>query len=188
MHLKLHEKYTCRDVSADHVICSLNRKLEAIVTVLPPEMSQRISGNITSNCYVGSHSHVSRRQQPLLSSTSNIPTSNLSSAVQIGQRLAVIGDEFNREYEARIPNKMAHIIRESKRIFSNCQAFVMSVLRSVKNLASRVDHGVTPTPGRTSLVYRSEPGGICHSLLLLAALAAVCMLIIKLGLDSVGRL
>lgn len=36
-----------------------------------------------------------------------------SSAVQIGQRLAVIGDEFNRAYEARIPNKMAHIIRES---------------------------------------------------------------------------
>ncbi|PIO30069.1 hypothetical protein AB205_0136500 [Aquarana catesbeiana] len=147
-------------------------------------MSQHISGNITSNCYVGSHSHVNRRQRSHLS----FDTSNLSSAVQIGQRLAVIGDEFNRAYEARIPNKMAHIIRESMRIFSTCQAFVLNVLRSVKNLTSRVDHGVTPAPGRTSLVYRSEPGRICHSLLLLAALAAVCGLLIKLGLDSIGRL
>ncbi|PIO30070.1 hypothetical protein AB205_0136500 [Aquarana catesbeiana] len=111
-------------------------------------MSQHISGNITSNCYVGSHSHVNRRQRSHLS----FDTSNLSSAVQIGQRLAVIGDEFNRAYEARIPNKMAHIIRESM------------------------------------YVYRSEPGRICHSLLLLAALAAVCGLLIKLGLDSIGRL
>ncbi|XP_068134268.1 uncharacterized protein [Hyperolius riggenbachi] len=160
--------------------------LAAVASTPSKEMSQRTSGNVTSYCYVGLHRSPGRRQRPHLGlETPNSTGLTYSSAGQIGQRLAVIGDEFNRTYEARIHNKMAHVLRESIRIFSNCQGLVSNVLRSVTNFTSRVDHGVTPTAGRTSLVHRSTPGKLCHSLLFLAVLAAVCGLVFKLGLETI---
>ncbi|KAG8579831.1 hypothetical protein GDO81_011071 [Engystomops pustulosus] len=79
---------------------------------------------------------------------------------------------------------MADVIRQSIRIVGNCQSFALSLLRSVKNITSRVDHGVTRTPGRRTLVATRGPVTFYPNLLLLAALVAVFGLVIKLGLDD----
>ncbi|KAG8579830.1 hypothetical protein GDO81_011071 [Engystomops pustulosus] len=71
-----------------------------------------------------------------------------------------------------------------RRIVGNCQSFALSLLRSVKNITSRVDHGVTRTPGRRTLVATRGPVTFYPNLLLLAALVAVFGLVIKLGLDD----
>lgn len=148
-------------------------------------MPQHVPGSISSGCYVDSHSNPhSGLQNPSGPDTSNPTDVNLSSAAQIGQRLAAIGDEFNRTFEKGFENKMADVIRQSIRIVGNCQNFALSLLRSVKNITSRVDHGVTETPGRGTLVSTRDPVTIYPNLLLLAALVAVFGLVIKLGLDD----
>ncbi|KAM4035201.1 uncharacterized protein ACNLHF_014368 [Anomaloglossus baeobatrachus] len=143
-------------------------------------MPQHVPESISSGCYVIPHSH----PQSGLQNTSNPADVTHSSAAQIGQRLAAIGDEFNRSYGKGFENKMAHVLRQSIRVVGNCQNFALSLLRSVKNITSRVDHGVTRTPGRRALVSTRGPVTVYPNLLLLAALVAVFGIIIKLGLDE----
>ncbi|KAM3926682.1 uncharacterized protein RB166_009490 isoform 1-T2 [Leptodactylus fuscus] len=148
-------------------------------------MPQYVPGSISPDCYDGSYtSPHSGFPNPSSPDTSTPMDANFSSAAQIGQRLAAIGDEFNRTYEKGFENKMAHAIRQSIRIVGNCQNFALSLLRSVKNIASRVDHGANRIPGRRTLVSTRDPVAVYPNLLLLAALVAVFGLVIKLGLDD----
>ncbi|MEE6477536.1 hypothetical protein FKM82_011543 [Ascaphus truei] len=106
-----------------------------------------------SGCHIGAQSEQNHEfLAPLNSDTSHTAGVNLSSAVHIGQRLAVIGDELHRTYEQRFESKMALIVRASMRIANNCQAFALSVLRSVKHITSRVDPGGTRTAVNSPLV------------------------------------
>ncbi|CAJ0964020.1 unnamed protein product [Ranitomeya imitator] len=157
-------------------------------------MPQHVPGSISSGCYVVSHSHPQSGLQNTISPDTSNPTdvnhSNqgpgpFSSGLRIiGQRLAIIGDDISEVTGKGFENKMAHVIRQSIRVVGNCQNFALSLLRSVKNITSRVDHGVTQTPGRGALVSTRDPVTVNPNLLLVAALVAVFGIIIKLGLDD----
>ncbi|MEE6477538.1 hypothetical protein FKM82_011543 [Ascaphus truei] len=138
-----------------------------------------------SGCHIGAQSEQNHEfLAPLNSDTSHTAGVNLSSAVHIGQRLAVIGDELHRTYEQRFESKMALIVRASMRIANNCQAFALSVLRSVKHITSRVDPGGTRTAVNSPLMPATGPEPMYQNLLLAFALIVVSGTIIKLGLDD----
>ncbi|CAH2278363.1 hypothetical protein AB205_0136500 [Pelobates cultripes] len=160
--------------------------LAAVASTKKQEMSQprHISRNILLyDCHTGTQNHHRQAVQTEFSSDTSYSTDvNLSSAVQIGQRLAVIGDELNRTFETRRQSSMARVVRASMRFVSNCQAFVLNVLRSVKNFPSRVDH--VEITGRSHPIPVMDLGWVCRYMLLVIALVVIWAVFVKLGFDD----
>ncbi|KAM4677664.1 uncharacterized protein O3C94_009739 [Discoglossus pictus] len=146
-------------------------------------MSRHISRNFAlSGCHVGTQrEHHPEFRAPLTADTSYTSEVDLSSAVQIGQRLAVIGDELHRTCKSRHPSKIGHLVLASMRIANHCQAFVLSVLRSIKQSVCRVDHGETRPADNPPLVPASEPDNTLRTLLFALVLVAVSGLLISLA-------
>ncbi|KAG8438629.1 hypothetical protein GDO86_004987 [Hymenochirus boettgeri] len=107
----------------------------------------------------------------------------ISSAVLIGHRLSVIGDEFNRTYDFPFQSRISHIFRISLRLASQCQTGVRNLLRRVQAMANRVGNRASQTAGQSSQLPTRDPKRMCSKLLFALGLIAASGIVIKLGLD-----
>ncbi|XP_032302244.1 uncharacterized protein LOC107317329 isoform X2 [Coturnix japonica] len=103
---------------------------------------------------------------------------NISSAIQVGHQLALIGDEFNRAYSRKIEDTLLHLARS---VFQTWN-IIKSVTRSFGNVLN--NNWTKRITGYGSWVCRLPFRCVCQKLVLAALLAVAFWWAISHGLQN----
>lgn len=107
---------------------------------------------------------------------------NISSAIQVGHQLALIGDEFNRAYSRKIEDTLLHLARRVAISVFQTWNIIKSVTRSFGNLLN--NNWTKRIAGYGSWVCRLPFRCVCQKLVPAALLAVAFWWAISHGLQN----